>query len=165
MGCFPCFDSRVEEKLNPQNDSDGPKEVHPAIPSNFSRLSYGADRLKTRSNVGSRKESSGLKDMPDVQIAAQTFTFRELAAATNNFRASDYPREYDGACLQMRLSYSPCAHIFLFLVQWTDCHLAGILGFLRILIYKAYEDGKTSMSVHEGKATIKEFYSAFLQHS
>ena len=41
MGCFPCFDSREEEKLNPQNDRDGPKEVHPAIPSNFSRLSSG----------------------------------------------------------------------------------------------------------------------------
>lgn len=52
------------------------------------------------------------------------------------YRASDYPREYDGACLQMRLSYSPCAHVFLFLVQWTDCHLAGALGLIRILIYK-----------------------------
>lgn len=51
-------------------------------------------------------------------------------------RASDYPREYDGACLQMRLSYSPAAHTFLFLVQWTDCRLAGALGLLRILIYK-----------------------------
>ena len=50
----------------------------------------GADRLKTRSNVGSRKESAGLKDMPDVQIAAQTFTFRELAAATNNFRQESF---------------------------------------------------------------------------
>lgn len=51
-------------------------------------------------------------------------------------RASDYPREYDGACLQMRMSYSPAAHLFLFLVQWTDCNLAGALGLLRILIYK-----------------------------
>lgn len=51
-------------------------------------------------------------------------------------RASDFPREYDGACLQMRMSYSPCAHFFLFLVQWADCHLAGALGLLRILIYK-----------------------------
>ncbi|MBA0814814.1 hypothetical protein Gohar_020616 [Gossypium harknessii] len=73
-------------------------------------------------------------------------------------RASDYPREYDGACLQMRLSYSPVAHFFLFLVQWTDCHLAGALGFLRILIYKAYADGKTTMSIHERKASIREFY-------
>jgi len=50
--------------------------------------------------------------------------------------ASDYPRESDGACLQMRLSYSPAAQFFLFLVQWTDCHLAGALGLLRVLIYK-----------------------------
>ena len=28
--------------------------------------------------------------MPDVQIAAQTFTFRELAAATNNFRQESF---------------------------------------------------------------------------
>ncbi|XP_047326414.1 protein NRT1/ PTR FAMILY 2.13-like [Impatiens glandulifera] len=39
--------------------------------------------------------------------------------------ASDYPREYDGACVQMRRSYSPAAQLFLFLVQWSDCHLAG----------------------------------------
>lgn len=51
------------------------------------------------------------------------------------FRALDYPREKDGARLQMRLSYSSVAHLFLFLVQWTDCHLAGVLGLLRIHIY------------------------------
>ncbi|KAL5740410.1 hypothetical protein ACOSQ2_029590 [Xanthoceras sorbifolium] len=75
-----------------------------------------------------------------------------------NTLASDYPREYDGACLQMRLSYSPAAHTFLFLVQWTDCRLAGALGLLKILIYKAYVDGKTTMSIHERKASIREFY-------
>lgn len=46
----------------------------------------GADRLKSRSNVGPRKEPVGPKEASDVPIAAQTFTFRELAAATNNFR-------------------------------------------------------------------------------
>ncbi|KAJ7949964.1 RING finger protein [Quillaja saponaria] len=75
-----------------------------------------------------------------------------------NTLASDYPRDYRGACLQMRLSYSPAAQFFLFLVQWTDCHLAGALGLLRILIYKAYEDGKTTMSIYERKASLKEFY-------
>ncbi|KAL7092654.1 hypothetical protein ACP275_12G176700 [Erythranthe tilingii] len=75
-----------------------------------------------------------------------------------NTLASDYSREYDGACLQMRLSYSPCAQIFLFLVQWADCHLAGALGLIRILIYKVYEDGKTTMSVCERKASLREFY-------
>ncbi|XP_020525291.1 E3 ubiquitin-protein ligase rnf8-B isoform X3 [Amborella trichopoda] len=88
----------------------------------------------------------------------------------------------------MRLSYSPAAHVFLFLVQWMDCSLAGALGLLRILIYKdnkfiykgkstrltttnekaqgdvkkisqVYVDGKTIMSVHERKASIREFYA------
>ncbi|RDY13561.1 hypothetical protein CR513_01496, partial [Mucuna pruriens] len=76
-----------------------------------------------------------------------------------NTLASDYPREYDGACLQMRMSYSPAAHLFLFLVQWTDCNLAGALGLLRILIYKVYVDGTTTMSTHERKASIREFYA------
>ncbi|TVU16623.1 hypothetical protein EJB05_40196 [Eragrostis curvula] len=53
-----------------------------------------------------------------------------------NTLAADFSRDYDGACLQMRMSYSPAAHFFLFLVQWTDCSLAGALGLLRILIYK-----------------------------
>ncbi|CAL5335116.1 unnamed protein product [Camellia sinensis] len=75
-----------------------------------------------------------------------------------NTLASDYLQAYDGTCLQMRLSYSPCSRIFLFLVQWTDCHLAGALGLLRILIYKGYEDGKTTMCFYERKASIREFY-------
>lgn len=76
-----------------------------------------------------------------------------------NTLASDSPRDYDGACLQMRMSYSPAAHLFLFLVQWTDCHLAGALGLLRILIYKVYADGTTTMSTHERKASVREFYA------
>ncbi|MED6207537.1 E3 ubiquitin-protein ligase airp2 [Stylosanthes scabra] len=74
-------------------------------------------------------------------------------------RASEFPRECDGACLQMRMSYSPAAHLFLFLVQWTDCNLAGALGLLRILIYKVYVDGTATMSTHERKASIREFYA------
>ncbi|PHT66535.1 hypothetical protein T459_30960 [Capsicum annuum] len=62
----------------------------------------------------------------------------------------------------MRMSYSPAAHLFLFLVQWTDCHLAGALELLRILIFKVYVDGTTNMSVQERKASIKEFYGLFL---
>ncbi|XP_074562669.1 E3 ubiquitin-protein ligase AIRP2-like isoform X1 [Curcuma longa] len=76
-----------------------------------------------------------------------------------NTLASDFPTEYDGACLQMRMSYSPAAHLFLFLVQWTDCSLAGALGLLRIMIYKVHSDGSTSMSNHERKASLKEFYT------
>ncbi|KAF8029902.1 hypothetical protein BT93_E2351 [Corymbia citriodora subsp. variegata] len=76
-----------------------------------------------------------------------------------NTLASEFPRDYDGVSLQMRLSYSPAAHFFLFLVQWADCHVAGALGLLRILIYKVYVDGTTTMSTHERKASIREFYA------
>ncbi|KAG0474638.1 hypothetical protein HPP92_014324 [Vanilla planifolia] len=76
-----------------------------------------------------------------------------------NTLASEFTREYDGTCLQMRMSYSPAAHLFLFLVQWTDCSLAGALGLLRILIYKVHIDGTTTMSTHERKASVKEFYA------
>lgn len=63
-------------------------------------------------------------------------------------RASEFSREYDGACLQMRMSYSPAAHLFLFLVQWTDCNLAGALGLLRILIYKVRSKVFWLLDVH-----------------
>ncbi|KAK4377143.1 hypothetical protein RND71_003439 [Anisodus tanguticus] len=86
MGCFSCFDS----KLNPHKDRDDREQLHQTAPSNISRLSSGADRLKTRSTNGSKREFLGLKDMPDVQIAAHTFTFRELAAATSNFRPESF---------------------------------------------------------------------------
>ncbi|KAG2673160.1 hypothetical protein I3843_13G064900 [Carya illinoinensis] len=76
-----------------------------------------------------------------------------------NTLALDFPRENDGARVQMRLSYSPLAHLFLCLVQWTDCHLAGALGLLRILIYMTDADGKTTMSVYERKASIRQFYA------
>ncbi|XP_021682539.1 E3 ubiquitin-protein ligase AIRP2 isoform X2 [Hevea brasiliensis] len=59
----------------------------------------------------------------------------------------------------MRLSHSPAAQFLLFLVQWADCHLAGALGLLRILVYVTYADGKTTMSVYERKASIREFYA------
>ncbi|KAK9056307.1 hypothetical protein SSX86_027397 [Deinandra increscens subsp. villosa] len=75
-----------------------------------------------------------------------------------NTLASDLQREYDGECVQMRMSYSAAAQFLLFFVQWSDCHLAGALGLLRILIYKVYVDGTTTMSTHERKASIREFY-------
>ncbi|GMJ09909.1 avrPphB susceptible 1 [Hibiscus trionum] len=91
MGCFSCFDSR-EEKLNPENENDDPKQGQPTVSlsSNISRLSSGGDRLKSRSNGGSKRELPSPRDGPGVQIAAQTFSFRELAAATKNFRPESF---------------------------------------------------------------------------
>lgn len=97
MGCFPCFDSRKEAKLNPRKDGDRV----PIAQSNISKLSSGADRLKSRSNVGPRKDTSPTpKDVaPAVNIAAHTFTFRELAAATKNFRPECFLGEGGFGCV------------------------------------------------------------------
>ncbi|XP_065873601.1 serine/threonine-protein kinase PBS1 [Euphorbia lathyris] len=88
MGCFPCFDSKEEETLNPQKESDDRKQSLGLESSNIAKLSSGADRLKSRSNIGRSKKELIIspKDGPGGKIAAQTFTFRELAAATKNFR-------------------------------------------------------------------------------
>ncbi|KAF5449282.1 hypothetical protein F2P56_029746 [Juglans regia] len=94
MGCFPCFDTKEEGKLNPVKESDGRKQGQPMVPSAISGLPSGADRLKSRSNAASKGELPGPKDgpgiHPGVHIAAQTFTFRELAAATMNFRPESF---------------------------------------------------------------------------
>lgn len=76
-----------------------------------------------------------------------------------NTLALIHPRKKDGACFQMRLSYGPASHFLLFFVQWADCQLAGSLGLLRVLIYMTYTDGKTTLSVHERKTSIREFYA------
>jgi hypothetical protein len=45
-----------------------------------------ADKSKSRSGSDQKKEPSIPKDGPTANIAAQTFTFRELATATKNFK-------------------------------------------------------------------------------
>jgi serine/threonine-protein kinase PBS1 len=46
----------------------------------------GSDRLASASSIGSKREASIQRDGLGFNISAQTFTFRELAAATRNFR-------------------------------------------------------------------------------
>ncbi|CAN6448933.1 unnamed protein product [Victoria cruziana] len=76
-----------------------------------------------------------------------------------NTLAASIPSDFDGACLQMRLSYSPLAPIFLFIIKWMDFSLSSWLGLLHILIYKVYVDGKTTISAEERKASLREFYA------
>ncbi|KAH7570542.1 hypothetical protein JRO89_XS05G0129900 [Xanthoceras sorbifolium] len=90
MGCFPCFDSREEENLNPVKESDDQKPIQPTVSDNISRLTSGRDRLRSRSNGGSKRELPSPKDLQGANIAAQTFTFRELAVATKNFRPESF---------------------------------------------------------------------------
>ncbi|XP_040955712.1 E3 ubiquitin-protein ligase AIRP2 isoform X2 [Gossypium hirsutum] len=110
------------------------------------------------------KRTCIIMNQASFSISGRSFKLLLIARRSRHYelakrcRASDFSREYDGECLQMRMSYSPATHLFLFLVQWTDYHLPSALGLLRILIYKVYVDGTTTMSTHERKASIREFY-------
>ena len=48
--------------------------------------SLGTDTPRAKKNQCSKKESLNQKDVLGVNISAQVFTLRELAAATKNFR-------------------------------------------------------------------------------
>ncbi|KAG6485317.1 hypothetical protein ZIOFF_053851 [Zingiber officinale] len=79
-----------------------------------------------------------------------------------NTLADAVQRAYGGACLQMRLSCSPLAPFFVYLMQWLDCTcsyaLTSHLGLFQILVYKVYADGVTTISTFERRASIREFY-------
>eukprot|EP01018_Ginkgo_biloba_P017724 Gb_39652 [translate_table: standard] len=88
MGCFPCFGSRKKD-VNPiTNKNESSNKEGQSIASSASHLSrVSSERLKSKPSVDGKKEASvATKDGPTTHIAAQTFTFRELATATNNFR-------------------------------------------------------------------------------
>jgi len=89
MGCFPCFGSRKKgsNPPGPAENERSSKETQ-ALAGKGSRLSrISSERLKSKPSADSKKEASiSIKNGPTANIAAQTFTFRELAAATKNFR-------------------------------------------------------------------------------
>ncbi|GLU21766.1 hypothetical protein SLE2022_378830 [Rubroshorea leprosula] len=76
------------------------------------------------------------------------------------------PRAKGGAHLQMKLVYNHLAPLFLFLLQWMDCSCAcllpGYLSLFHILVYKVHADGRSNLSRHGRKATIREFYGVIL---
>ncbi|KAF1895105.1 hypothetical protein Lal_00022602 [Lupinus albus] len=88
-GCFPCFGSS-----NNEDNNNGVKEVvakkesfkDASIPQSHYPSSVSSDKSKSRSVSDPKKEIPVPKDGPTAHIAAQTFTFRELAVATKNFR-------------------------------------------------------------------------------
>lgn len=90
MGCL-CFGSSVkEEEEDGRNGTNGRggdfrKEASPASSSHLG-AKISADKSKSRNGSESKKEASVAKDGSSTHIAAQTFTYKELAAATKNFR-------------------------------------------------------------------------------
>ncbi|KAJ4974720.1 hypothetical protein NE237_007894 [Protea cynaroides] len=83
-----------------------------------------------------------------------------------NSLAASIPRAKGGACLHMKLVYSPLTPLFLFLLQWMDlsctCVLQRYLDFFHIVVYKVYADGRPNISSHGRKATIGQFYAVIL---
>ncbi|WRX13179.1 hypothetical protein QQP08_005666 [Theobroma cacao] len=77
MGCFPCFDSSEEEKLTPVKETDDRKQGQPTVSSNISRLSSGGDRLRSRSNGGSKRE---LPNLPPEKEPLDWHTRMKIAA-------------------------------------------------------------------------------------
>ncbi|KAK8988175.1 hypothetical protein V6N11_065771 [Hibiscus sabdariffa] len=90
-GCFPCFGSSNEKGSN--NGGGSVKELskkgstkETSIGKSHRVNRVNSDKSKSRSTSDSKKEPAVPKDGPMANIAAQTFTFRELATATKNFR-------------------------------------------------------------------------------
>lgn len=86
MGCFPCFGSSKE---NSDEKGSGKKEFSKkdgSVAHSHTTSRTISDKSKSRNGSDSKKETTGSKDGSNTHIAAQTFTFRELAAATKNFR-------------------------------------------------------------------------------
>lgn len=69
-------------------------------------------------------------------------------------RADAIRRTYGGACLQMRVSCSPLAPVFLFLMQWLDCtcsySLLRYLGLFQILVHKVLFEPFQVSIIEEG---------------
>lgn len=103
------------------------------------------------------------------QNHSQNSSFRESIKALEadvqhaNTMAAALPRDLDGDCVQMKVSYGFLAPFLLFLIEWMDYScldtLASCLGLLHILVYKVYVDGMPTMPPQERKATIREFYA------
>ncbi|XP_021854400.1 E3 ubiquitin-protein ligase AIRP2 isoform X2 [Spinacia oleracea] len=76
---------------------------------------------------------------------------------------SSLPRDYCGDSVQMKLSYSPLAPFFIYLIELMDYSctdtLPTFLGLHHILLYKVYVDGMPTMSSQEKKASLREFYA------
>ncbi|GMI80070.1 hypothetical protein like AT5G18610 [Hibiscus trionum] len=85
--CFPCFGSSNKESSNGGGSLKEPSKKDSAKDGSVGRSHLvNSDKSKSRSVSDPKKEPAVRKDGPTANIAAQTFTFRELAAATKNFR-------------------------------------------------------------------------------
>ncbi|PSR89696.1 Serine/threonine-protein kinase [Actinidia chinensis var. chinensis] len=87
MSCFPCFSSH-EKKSSSRRVNSRKRRPVPAAPPNYREVPMQPRPENTRRVAAEAKnKKDGTKqETTNNNIAAQTFTFRELAAATKNFR-------------------------------------------------------------------------------
>lgn len=87
-GCFPCWGSS-NQAGTVDKEAAKPKDgvaKDSSIVQSHQVVKLNSDKSKSRNGSDPKKEPSVAKDGSTAHIAAQTFTFRELAAATKNFR-------------------------------------------------------------------------------
>ncbi|KAL0735570.1 hypothetical protein Bca4012_011780 [Brassica carinata] len=84
-GCLPCFGSSAKDAAS--KDSVKKEASAKAKDGSVTQSHHvSLDKSKSRGGSEHKKELTAPKEGPTAHIAAQTFTFRELAAATKNFR-------------------------------------------------------------------------------
>ncbi|XP_028232647.1 E3 ubiquitin-protein ligase AIRP2-like isoform X2 [Glycine soja] len=66
----------------------------------------------------------------------------------------------------MKLVYNHLAPLFLLLLQWMECSctcfLHRYLDLFHIVVYKVHNDGRSNMTSHGRKASIRDFYAVIL---
>ncbi|KAK8547864.1 hypothetical protein V6N13_116089 [Hibiscus sabdariffa] len=89
-GCFSCFGSSNKAGNNGGTTVKELQKKDSAKDGSVGKIQHvnrvNSDKSKSQSASAPKKEPAIPKDGPTTNIAAQTFTFRELAAATNNFK-------------------------------------------------------------------------------
>ncbi|KAJ6834725.1 serine/threonine-protein kinase PBS1-like [Iris pallida] len=94
MGCLPCFDSSngygMEQLRSSFGRHDQEKRMdHPMDPPKVDKIPHGTGSPRMK-KPHSKKTSMNQKDGFGINISAQIFTLRELAAATKNFKPESF---------------------------------------------------------------------------
>jgi len=85
MSCFVCFESAHDGEADKPAAADA-KDSRKDGPPDRGVVRVGSDKSRSQGGSDSKKDIIIHRDGNSQNIAAQTFTFRELAAATKNFR-------------------------------------------------------------------------------